>query len=66
MQSAVNQEYLEQFNRTRLSPKKLGEALTKLGYEKWQRTENGKTKWVWSVIKKELPHIEKENNNSPY
>ena len=65
LQSAVIHAYLEKFAHIRLSAKKLGEALTKLGYDKWQRTNQGKTKWVWSVIKKELPNIEDENNNNP-
>jgi predicted P-loop ATPase len=66
LQSAVIQSYLENLIRSRLSPKKLGEALTKLGFEKWQRTKDGKTKWVWSVIKKEIPQVDQENNNNPF
>ena len=66
LQSAVIQAYLEQQAHIRLFAKKLGEALTKLGFEKWQRTQNGKTKWVWSVIKKELPKVEDENTNNPF
>jgi len=66
LQSAVIQNYLERFANTRLSSKKLGEALVKLGYEKWQRTHDSKTKWVWSVVKKELSNIDYENNNNPY
>jgi len=66
LQSAIIQAHIEKFTRSRISPKKLGEALTKLGYEKWQRTQQGKTRWVWSVIKKELPQVEQENNNNPF
>jgi predicted P-loop ATPase len=66
LQSAIIQSYLENFTKTRLSSKKLGEALTKLGFEKWQMTKDSTTKWVWSVIKKPLPQVEHENNNNPY
>lgn len=64
LQSAMIQSYLENQTKSRLSPKKLGEALTKLGFEKWQRTHSGKTKWVWSVISKPLPQVEDENTNN--
>ncbi len=41
--------YIKKNKGVDLNDKKIGEALVKLGYEKWQRTENGKTSWVYSV-----------------
>jgi hypothetical protein len=42
-----------------LSPKKIGEALQELGYEKWQKTINSQTKWVFSVIDKKSKYDKK-------
>jgi predicted P-loop ATPase len=61
LQSAMIKKYIEEFTRSNLSLKKLGEALTRLGFEKWQRTRSGRTKWVWSVIKKEYTQVEQQN-----
>jgi predicted P-loop ATPase len=44
--------YLEEKTRQRLSTKKIGESLTKLRFERWQRTVSGSKQWVYSVIKK--------------
>lgn len=60
MQTAMIHAHLEMHTRQRLSEKKLGEALTKLEFEKWQRTDNKVTRWVWSVIKKDLTDVEAE------
>lgn len=62
-QSAKIQSYIEQQTKSRLSSKKIGESLRKLGYEKWQRTINGKTKWVWSIIVKDIISVDKEDEN---
>lgn len=43
---------LETKTRQRLNKRKLGEALGKLGYEKTQRTIDGKITWVYKVIEK--------------
>ena len=61
LQSAMIKKHIEDFTRSNLSLKKLGEALTRLGFEKWQRTRDGRTKWVWSVIKKEIFTVEQQN-----
>jgi predicted P-loop ATPase len=61
--NALIQEHLEKQTRLRMMPKKIGEALTRLGYEKWQRTENGATKWVYSVIQKTNQEIDEQNKN---
>lgn len=50
--TAMIQDHIEKNTRAKLLTKKVGEALTHLGYDKWQRTKNGKTTWVWSVINK--------------
>jgi hypothetical protein len=50
--NAMIQDYIERHTCTKLLPKKIGEALLSLGFEKWQRTENAQTSWVYSVIQK--------------
>lgn len=55
---------IEQLTGQRLSSKKVGEALTKLKFEKWQRRlENNVREWVWSVIEKTGSRISGENNS---
>lgn len=68
LQPALIFEQIESHTKQRLSQKKLGEALSKRGFEKWQRTKNGETKWVWSVIKKDWDKVEKSNeaNDNDY
>lgn len=61
LQPALILEHIESHTKQRLSTKKLGEALSKLGFDKWQRTLNGETKWVWSVIKKDWLKVEDSN-----
>jgi predicted P-loop ATPase len=61
LQIAVILKDLENQTKQRLSPKKLGEALSRRGFEKWQRTVNGVTKWVYSVIKKESTDVDLDN-----
>lgn len=61
--NALIQDHLESKTRLRLSPKKIGEALTKLGFEKWQKTDNGITKWVYSIIIKSDELREEEQKN---
>lgn len=48
--NALIQDHIEKHTRAKLMTKKIGEALTRLGFEHWQKTEQGKTKWVYSVI----------------
>lgn len=63
---------LEIATHQRLSTKKLGESLTKLGFEHWQKWENMKQNriWVWSLIKKDSAQIEATNRgqkiNDPF
>ena len=55
---------IEQLSQQRLSSKKVGEALTKLNFEKWQRRlENNTREWVWSVIEKTGSSISGENRS---
>ena len=44
-------------SNVRLSLKKLGEAMTKLGFQKWQKTTNNIPKWVYSVVRLEHNEI---------
>ncbi len=67
LQSAIIQAELERLGGyTKLSVKKLGEALNKLGFEKWQKTEGKITKWVWSVIRRDLEDVELSNKVAEY
>lgn len=63
LQPAMILEVIEPKTKQHLSSKKLGEALSKNGFEKWQRTEQNNTKWVWSVIRKEWLEVEDENKS---
>jgi len=60
LQSALIQTEIEYFTKQKLHPKKIGEALTKLGFEKWQQRINGQPKWVWSVIKNDFNKREEQ------
>lgn len=52
---------LELLSHARLSIKKLGEALTKLGYIKTQRTYDGITKtWGWTIYEKDSSEVAKQ------
>jgi predicted P-loop ATPase len=55
--------HIETHTRAKLLPKKVGEALTQLQYEKWQRTDHGHTAWVYSVIQKTDIERNEENLN---
>lgn len=48
---------LELKTRVRLSPKKLGESLSKLGFEKRQRREGDRIVWGWLVYEKTTEQI---------
>lgn len=61
--NAMIKDHLEKHTRAKILPKKLGEALTHLGFEKWQRTKDGITQWVYSVILKTNEEREAENKN---
>lgn len=63
--SALIQDHLESKTRLRLSPKKIGEALTKLGFIKWQKTDNNITRWIYSIIIKSDLEREAGNKNEP-
>lgn len=63
--SAVIQNKLEMFARgSRLSPKKLGEALHKLKFEKKQRMVEDKYTWGYLVYEKTNVEIEKQAMNN--
>jgi len=54
---------LEQKTKQRLNKRKLGEALTKLKYEKTQRTIEGRVQWVYKIIEKSFENREIETQN---
>lgn len=68
LQPAMILEHIEPKTKNRLSLKKLGEALKKNGFEKWQKTEHNNKKWVWAVIKVEWNMVEESNkaNKLPF
>lgn len=59
--SAVILSKLETNSRAKLSVKKLGEALNKLGYEKKQKMVNGKYTWGYHLYEKSHEEIEKQS-----
>lgn len=61
--NAMIQNYIETHTRAKLLPKKIGEALTRLGFEKWQRTENGVVSWVYSVVQRSEIERDAQNQN---
>lgn len=61
LQPAMIMEVIEPKTKQRLSMKKLGEALSKRGFEKWQKTDNKVRKWVWAVIQKDWQEVEELN-----
>ncbi len=65
LNNAMIQDTIEKGTRAKLFPKKIGEALTKLGFEKWQQTRSGQTAWVYSVILKTEIERDEENKNTP-
>ena len=52
---------LETQSRIKLSAKKLGEALNKLGYKKKQKTVEGEVTWGWTVYEKENSEIQAQS-----
>lgn len=56
--------YIENLTNQKLRSKPLGEALNKLGYEKWQKSIDSQIKWVWSVNKLDTQLIESRNENN--
>lgn len=72
-QTSTIKAYLQNMSGEKhISLKKLGEALNKRGFVKWQKTtENPKTSiktrlWVWSLIKKNLSDINREIESASY
>jgi len=61
--NAMIKDHLEKHTRAKILPKKLGEALTHLGFEKWQKTDRGVTEWKYSLILKTDEEREAENKN---
>lgn len=66
--TAFIQSLVEQNTKQRLSTKRLGEALTRLGFEKYQKQTDNVKQWVWAVIQKEGAELELQtkNENSPF
>src|SRR5574343_598443 len=62
--SAIILSNLETKTRLRFSAKKLGEALTKLGYEKKQKRHNDTITWGWVVFEKTQDLINDQVNNN--
>ena len=60
MQPAEILSYLQNFSRTNLRMKTLGEAMQKHGYEKWRKTIRGVQLNVYSVIKKSQDQVQDE------
>lgn len=67
-QTARIQTHLETKTKTRLSLKKIGEALNSLGYEKRQKvlTSGTRPTWVWPVLIKDPEGYEPPVYDSPY
>lgn len=61
--NSLIQDHIEKHTRAKLLPKKIGEALTRLGFEKWQRTVNKQVDWVYSVITKTDAERAEQNEN---
>lgn len=51
--NAMILEQVEKITNIKLSSKKIGETLSRLGFEKWQKTDQKGTSWVYSVIQEE-------------
>lgn len=54
---------LEAKTKQRLNKRKLGESLTKLKYDKTQRTVDGRVQWVYKIIEKSFENREREAAN---
>ena len=64
LQPALILDYLQRFSKLPLNQKKLGEALTRKGFKKWQKSIGlDGTKWVYSVIQKEMIEVDNENRS---
>ena len=63
LQHADILSFLAKETKVNINSKKLGEALSKMGFEKWQKTDAGVTKWVYSVIHKDLAYLQNETEN---
>lgn len=61
LKAAVIQARIEKTTHAKLNLKKTGEALIRLGFERWQRTVNRQTEWVYSVIEKTFEEIDQES-----
>ena len=61
MQPAEILAHLQQFTRTTLRMKTLGEALAKHGFKKWRKTVKGAQLGVYSVVKKSNEQVNQES-----
>jgi predicted P-loop ATPase len=59
--NAVLLSLLQTKTKQNLSSKKLGEALTRLGYDKKQKREQDKVVWCWVVYEKSQDQINEQN-----
>jgi predicted P-loop ATPase len=66
LQPAFLQSELEGKTKSRLSPKKLGEALNRAGFEKCQKTSNKIKAWVWIVKRKTDEERANEHSNPDF
>jgi predicted P-loop ATPase len=57
---AIIQSKLEKYSNLRLSAKKIGEALAKIGILKIQKTIDKQVSWVYPVYEKTLQEIEQQ------
>jgi predicted P-loop ATPase len=64
LSSSVIKARIESMSNQKLLSKKLGEALNKLGFEKWQQTVKGQKRWVWSVIERSPAEIDSSRRQS--
>lgn len=62
--TSIIQSRLEMLTKSKLSVKKLGEALNKLGYKKKQKTVSGELTWGWTVYEKTSEEINTQGNEA--
>ena len=56
--------HLENKSRNKLSKKKLGESLMKLGFKRRQKSIDGNRVWVWMIVEKTQEEIERVMNGN--
>lgn len=61
--NAMIKDYLEKNSRAKIITKKLGEALTILGFEKWQQSIDNVREWKYAVIMRSDEERRERNEN---